>query len=175
MTIVLLVVWLALTRAGSTTPLWPGPATKSEKCRQRPPLDTTAVSLEAGVAAVALAIIPWAMFSRLFATWEVVGLLAMWPLIARYAVDRLMKLRSGHLVEVTPEVLVVPGLPRRVVRWSELRSVDRRRVRFGPDDIVFRARGPVPVVIDTQFCEWSEDELAAWAAATADHHGQRGD
>lgn len=174
MTVVLLLVWFVLTRAGSTTSLWPGSPPASDKQEQRPPLDTTAVSLEAGVAALALTIIPWAMFSQLFATWEVIGLLAMWPLIARYGVDRLLKLRSGHLVEVTPEGLVVPGLPRRLVKWSDLRGVDRRRVRFGPDDIVFRAKSPVPVVIDTQFCEWSEDDLAAWAAVTADRHVPRG-
>lgn len=171
MTILLLIIWVVLTRAGTTVQLWPSKSVhRGAAPEPRLELDRVAVSLEAGVAALALALIPWAAFSRFFAAWEVLALLAAWPFVLRHALDRVMKLRAGFLAESTPSGLVVPGLPRREIRWEDLKTVARRNVRFGPDDFVLRGRGPLPVVLDAQFAGVSEDEAEAWCVSVAARH-----
>jgi hypothetical protein len=170
MTILIVLAWLVLTRTGRTERVWPS----DERVRRRRPaptleLDPTAVSLEVGVAAIALILIPWTMFFDAFPPAEVLALLAMWPFIFRLCVDRIYKLRSGFLVEVTDSGIEVPGFPKRTASWADVKAVAHRRVRFGPDDIVIRC-GIVPIVLDTQFTPLSESEAVDWAIATFDDH-----
>jgi hypothetical protein len=170
MTIFVLIAWLVLTRTGRNEPLWPSDQVRS---RNRPnetlELDETAVSLEVGVAAIALMLIPWTMFLDSFPVWEVLALLALWPFVFRYCVDRILKLRAGYLARATDQGIEVPGFPRRTTRWANVKSVDIRRVRFGPDDVVIRV-GLVPIVLDTQFTSLSEPDMIDWVTANVGEH-----
>ena len=80
-----------------------------------------------------------------------------------------MKLRAGHLAELTERALVVPGLPRRVVAWDGIEAIDVRRVRFGPDDVVIRG-GAIPVVHDTQVSPVADEAMVTWLIAAVDNH-----
>lgn len=135
-------------------------------------LDRGAVAAETGVAALALVLIPWAMFFDAFSPWEVVWLWAIWPFTLRYAVDRIMKLRAGYLAGVTESALVVPGLPKRVLVWDKLEAIDVRHVRFGPDDVVVRG-GALPIVLDTQFSPDTVDEMVTWVITAVERHSPK--
>jgi hypothetical protein len=159
-----------LTRTGRTERVWPAGGSRGRKrASVELDLDGTAVSLETGVAALGLMLIPWTMFLDSFAVWEVLMLWALWPILLRYCIDRIMKMRAGVLVRVTDTGIEIPGFPRRVAAWSSVRAVDVRRVLFGPDDIVIRS-GIVPIVLDTQFTPLSEADTVDWVIAALDDH-----
>ncbi len=161
MTPIIVILWLVLTRMGSSRAVWPGSPLPDRAPEDRVPLDRTAVTLEAAVAAVAVAAVPFTFLSEAFTSLERIGLVALSPFIIRLALDRTAKLRAGWLVWVDDEQIVMAGLPVRRVNRRAVTQVRRRRVTFGPDDLVLRG-GRFPIVIDTQFTTFDDEALQDW-------------
>jgi hypothetical protein len=158
---VIVILWLVLTRMGSSRVVWPGSPRPDRPTEDRVPLDRTAVMLEAVVAAVVVAAVPFTFLSEAFTSLERIGLVALAPFIARIALDRMAKLAAGWLMRADGDHLVVAGLPVRRVACATVTEVRLRRVTFGPDDLVLRG-GRLPIVIDTQFTTLDDDALQDW-------------
>lgn len=161
MTPIIVILWLVLTRMGSSTVLWPGTSPSDRSTDETIPLDRTAVMLEAIVAAGVVAAVPFTFLSEAFTPLERIGLVVLAPFIGRLALDRIAKLRTGWLMRADGDEIVVAGLPVRRVARSSVTGVRLRRVTFGPDDLVLRG-GRVPIVIDTQFTTLDDDALQDW-------------
>jgi hypothetical protein len=166
MTLLLLVVWLILTRWGSSVVVWPPDRAATPSRSPAPPndggipLDRTSVTLEAVVAGLVVALVPFTFVSEAFSDLERIGLAALSPFVVRYAFDRIAKLRAGRLAIFDDAKLTVPGLPTRSIEWNQVTTVKVRRVSFGPNDVVIEGRR-LPIVIDTQFTTLDDDELIA--------------
>jgi hypothetical protein len=158
---IIIILWLVLTRMGSSTVLWPGTSPSDRSTEETIPLDRTAVMLEAIVAAGVVAAVPFTFLSQAFTPLERIGLVVLAPFIARLVLDRIAKLRAGWLMRVEGDDIVVAGLPARRVTCSAVTGIKRRRVTFGPDDLVLHA-GRIPIVIDTQFTTLDDDALQDW-------------
>ncbi|MGF1665055.1 MAG: hypothetical protein ACFCVC_02170 [Acidimicrobiia bacterium] len=169
MTPIIVILWLVLTRMGSSRVVWPGSPRSDRPTEDRVPLDRTAVMLEAVVAAVVVAAVPFTFLSEAFTPLERIGLVALAPFIARLALDRIAKLAAGWLMRVDCDDLVMAGLPARRVSCSAVTQVRLRRVTFGPDDLVLRG-GRVPIVIDTQFTTLDDDALQDWVIGRMPEH-----
>lgn len=161
MTPIIVILWLVLTRMGSSRVVWPGSPRPDRPTEARVPLDRTAVMLEAVVAAVVVVAVPFTFLSEAFTSLERIGLVALAPFIARIALDRIAKLRAGWLMRVEGDDIVLAGFPLRRVRCSAVTEIKMRRVTFGPDDLVLRA-GRIPIVVDTQFTTLDDDALQDW-------------
>lgn len=162
MTLLILIAWVVLTRWGSSAVIWPRTAATPPPPGRRIeqlPLDRTSVGLEALVSFVVVAAIPFTFVSEAFSAVERIGLVVLSPVIIRFGLDRLAKLRAGHLARWDGSMLSVPGFPKRTVERGDVASVRIRRVAFGPNDVVIAA-GRIPVVLDTQFAAVDEPTLA---------------
>ena len=168
-TVFILVLWIVLTRAGSSTIIWPESNRPEAPVSRSVPLDKTAVWLEAGLSLVVIVATPWAYTSSQVDSLERFGLLALLPLMVWHASDRFAKVRAGWLVRFDDSAISMSGLPGRSIAWDDIESVALRNVRFGPDDVVVRGASR-RLVLDTQFADMDDDDFQQWVVASVAEH-----